>query len=440
MIRFLGHGLLLASVVWGMLNILQHSRLEQRSPYDEHTHFDYWYKIRHEHRIPAVYEPIRREALEIWACQSRYRLLAVSCAPDGRLTGPDPKVENTASPYLPTYYLATAMVSEFVDLIPHAWDEFQLAKISNMAWGLLSLCFMALLSLQLGIPPAVGALLLFASAQTPSFVYLSTTLNPEVFVLLGTVAGLWIHLRTADRFRTQWRWVATMAAVSACVLTVKPTALLLPVCIAVLEFAQGPSLTRQRLLRASAYLFGTLAVYLAISSLTNQFRDVFQSDGVMRDYMMQRIGGRTFGTNMEMVFHQFQYSITSPGWRALVDWNLPHVFVWLPKYVQLTALLLLAHAGWTLISGQTIGVHAALHAGALAGCLALPLALFVYLKLADFPFFFQSRYFMPYLMVSSVTATAFVCSALPTGFRFAKQRLAGSRDPSTSASPPNQHP
>lgn len=412
-VHYLGLFLLLASLVWGGLNILQHSRLDHRSPYDEHTHFDYWYKIRHEHRIPDVYETIAPESLEIWACQSRHRLLAVSCSAEGRLVGPDPKVENTASPYLPTYYLATAAVSALLDLTPHPWNEFQLAKASSITWGLLCLCMLALLALQLSIPPAAAALLLFSMAQTPSFVYLATTLNPEIFVLLGAVTGLCLHLRLARRFRTDWRWVAVIAALSALVLTIKPTALLLPVSVAVLETLHGQAAARARLLRAGAYLAGTLVVFVLISALTNQLREVFPSDGTMREYMMERTAHRTFGINMTMVFHQFQYSITSPGWRGLVDRDLPQLFQWLPRYVQLTALVLVAWIGWTLVSGRALGQRAALHAGTVASCLALPLALFAYLKVADFPFFFQSRYYMPYLMVGSVTATAFVFSTWP---------------------------
>ena len=434
-IHLLGHGLLILSLLWGVLNILQHSRLDHRSPYDEHTHFDYWYMIRHDHRIPAVYEAIDPDSLEIWGCQSRFRLLALSCTAEGGLSGPDPQIENTASPYLPTYYLATAAVSAILDLVPHSWDEFQLAKASSITWGVLSLCLLAALALQLGTPAAAAAMLLFAIAQTPSFVYLSTTLNPEIFVLLGTVAGLWLHLRNAHRFRTDWRWVGMTAALSAVVLTIKPTALLLPVSVAVLEVLHGQATARDRFLRSAAYFVATLLTFVAISSLTNQFREVFPSDGVMRDYMMERTGSRTFGTNMGMVFNQFQFSITSPGWRSLVDWDLPHAFPWLPKYVQLTALILVAWAAWLLATGKRLGQRAALHAGALASCLALPLSLFVYLKFADFPFFFQARYFMPYLMVTAVTATAFVCSLWPsiTRIRHAHESAEGAREAATPA-------
>ena len=138
---------------------------------------------------------------------------------------------------------------------------------------------------------------------------------------------------------------------------------------------------------------------------------------------------------MGMVFNQFQFSITSPGWRSLVDWDLPHAFPWLPKYVQLTALILVAWAAWLLATGKRLGQRAALHAGALASCLALPLSLFVYLKFADFPFFFQARYFMPYLMVTAVTATAFVCSLWPsiTRIRHAHESAEGAREAATPA-------
>lgn len=438
--RLVGQFLLLVSLAWGVFNILQHSRLDQRSPYDEHTHFDYWYKIRHDHRLPAVYESIDPRSLEIWACQSQYRLLAVSCSSEGRLIGPDPKVENTASPYLPSYYLATAAVSKILDLAPHAWDEFQLAKASSITWGILSLCLLAVLALQLGVPPAVAAVLLFAIAQTPSFVYLATTLNPEIFVLLGAAAGLWWHLRSAALFRTDWRWVAVTALFSAAVLTIKPTALLLPVSIAVLELLQRHASIRARLLRATIYMLGTLLIYALISSGTNHFRDVFPSDGTMRDYMMERTGSRTFGTNMEMVFQQFQYSITSPGWRNLVDWQLPHAFMWLPRYVQLTGVMVVAWAGWALITGKGVGQRAALHAGALASCLVLPLALFGYLKMADFPFFFQSRYYMPYLMIGSVTATAFVCSTWPALVRKVRRPSTVSEAQERACTLPGQQP
>ncbi|MBW8316535.1 MAG: hypothetical protein K0M73_16885 [Hydrogenophaga sp.] len=411
LIRFLGLLVLAVSLLWGMNNIAQRMKLDYHSPYDEHTHFDYWYKIYHWNKVPAVYERIDNRSLEIWACGSTPVVMqGMTCSPSGKIENNSWSIENTASSYLPTYYLLTAWLSSAVKALVPVDNDFHLAKLTNMVWGFVGLLLMSVLALHLGVPPLLAAMLVAVTAQAPIYVYMATVFNPEVFVLVAVLLGIFVYVRFLYPLQNQAVFLACASLLSALVLSVKPTALLLVVILGVSELLRTPLPWRQRLLRVLVYGLCTVLIYAAMVAAINGVRGGGPSDGSMRDMLIRRLGDRSFFVNMNMVYAQFTHSTASPGWRTLIDWNLPHAFMYLPTYVLILSGLSLIYLVIALSKGIAVTRQAALFAGSAVAFVALPLFLYIYLRLTHFPFFFQARYFLPYLVTSALLGTAFVVS------------------------------
>lgn len=410
LIRVLGLLVLAASLLWGMNNIAQRMKLDYHSPYDEHTHFDYWYKIYHWNKIPAVYERIDNRSLEIWACGSTPAVMQGICSPSGKIENENVSVENTASSYLPTYYLLTAWLSKAMKALVPTDNDFHLAKLTNMVWGFMGLLLLALLAVHLGVPPLLAAMLVAVTAQAPIYVFMATVFNPEVFVLVAVLLGLYVYARFLYLLQNQTVFLASACLLSALVLSVKPTALLLVVILGVSELLRTSISWRQRSLRVLIYGLGTVLIYAAMVAAINGSRGGGPSDGLMRDMLIRLHGDRSFFFNMKMVYVQFLRSTASPGWRTLIDWNLPHAFMYLPAYVLVLSGLSLVYLFFALSKGIAVTRQAALFAGSALACVVLPLFLYIYLRLTHFPFFFQARYFLPYLMTSALLGTAFVVS------------------------------
>jgi hypothetical protein len=426
--RFLGLLVLAASLLWGMNNIAQRMKLDYHSPYDEHTHFDYWYKIYHWNKVPAVYERIDNRSLEIWACGSTpVPMRGMTCSPGGKIKSDGRSHENTASAYLPTYYLLTAWLSRAVKALVPLDNDFHLAKYTNMVWGFVGLLLIALLALHLGVPPLLAAMLVAVTAQAPIYVYMATVFNPEVFVLVAVLLGLYVYARFLYPLQNQTVFLLCASLLSALVLSVKPTALLLVVILGASELLRTPLSWRQRLLRVLVYGLCTVLIYAAMVAAINGVRGGGPSDGSMRDMLIRRLGDRSFFINMDMVYTHFLLSTASPGWRTLLDWNLPHAFMYLPSYVIALSGLVLIYLVFVLTKGIAVTRQAALFAGSALACVVLPLFLYIYLRLTHFPFFFQPRYFLPYLVTSALLGTAFVVSVL-------RQLIAWHRSPARVAS------
>jgi len=411
-----------------MNNIAERMKLDYHSPYDEHTHFDYWYKIYHWNKIPAVYERIDNRSLEIWACKSRtVPMRGMNCSPEGKIKSDGQTHENSASPYLPTYYLLTAWLSSVVNALVPVDNDFHLAKLTNMVWGFVGLLLLALLALHLGVPPLLAAMLIAVTAQAPIYVYMATVFNPEIFVLVAVLFGLYVYVRFLYPLKNQAVFLACASLLSVLVLSVKPTALLLVVILGVSELLRPSLPWRQRWLRVLIYGLCTVLIYAAMVAAINGLRGGGPSDGVMRNMLDAQIGDRSFAVNMNMVYTHFTLSTASPGWRTLIDWKLPHAFMYLPSYVMALSGLVSFYLLFVLSKGFAVTRQAALFAGSALACVVLPLFLYIYLRLTHFPFFFQPRYFLPYLMTSALLGTAFVVSVF-------EQAVSWHRSPARPAS------
>lgn len=401
----LGYLALLSALIFGVWNLGHRFDPDFRSPFDEHTHFDYWWKIYHEHRLPAVYEKIDKASLQIWDCKDGEQTFQRNAC-TGTKQGPSIH-ENTASNYAPTFYMASAGMSALINGLHPTQDLFHLAKLSTLTWGMLCLLALAVTSAMLGIPPLMNALLVFAIAQTPAFVFASITFNQEIFVLLCTLLGLMIYIRLQQE-HASFRFAAIAGVWAAFCLSIKPTALLFPVIIVTAELLSTHRPLKIRLTRIVSFSAISLGLYAMFTISINAFRGVHASDGLMGESLRQRFEGADRGwlAMTEMVWAHFTRSTGSLHWRHLVDWDLPWLFLHFHWFVliMLALAVVVFFLQWRIRTEPLLSAR--LFIGSMAAFVVLPLALAAYLSGSDFPFFFQPRYFTAYIIVGVMMGTA----------------------------------
>lgn len=399
--KFLGVLSLAAAVIFGWHNQISRFDPDFRSPFDEHTHFDYWWRIYQQKTIPEVYDRIQHESLAIWSCYGDSRKLNPDCTPSG--DGPTAS-ENTASNYPPTFYVATAAMAWLLEPLIKTDNLFHLAKLANLAWGLISVVLVAWLALALKVPLLLTSVLVFAVAQTPAFVYAGITLNQEMFVLAFCLAGLTWYVRRTERAGSL-KFVLESGVIAGICLSIKPTALLLPVVLVIAELLKLGTPILQRLKRVTGFSLVVVVVYFLVAYGGNFLRGINESDGVMRGYLLGRGTGDFQGWALH-VWTSFTRSTASLHWRSLVDWDLPWLFMWFYPFVMLMLGLGCIHFVLAFLKKFRPALSFRLFMGAVVGFLVLPLALAVYLLFDDFPYFFQPRYYTAYIIIAVVLGAA----------------------------------
>lgn len=413
---------LLGALIFGVWNIGHRFNPDFRSPFDEHTHFDYWWKIYHEHRLPEVYEKIDKASLHIWGCKDRENPLRKNACV---VSEQGPSVhENTASNYPPTFYIASAGMAALINWFHPTQDLFHLAKYSTLAWGILCLFALAVTSATLGIPPLINAILVFAIAQTPAFVFAAITFNQEIFVLLCSLVGLILYTRLQTLNKTAIFAIAG-GLFSAFCLSVKPTAMLIPVMIVMAEGLATHRPFKMRLRRVVSFSAVSLGAYVLFTNAVNAFRGINPSDGKMQEYLIRLGEGtdRSWTTQAEMVWVHFTRSTGSLNWRALVDWGLPWLFPYFHQFLlaMLVAATVVVLVMWRLRTEPLLSAR--LLVGCMAAFVALPLTLALYLSTGDFPFFFQPRYFTAYIIVGVIAGAALLTDLLRLSVAGLKERF-----------------
>lgn len=418
--RWLGWVALALSLLFGGYNLLSRFDPEFRSPFDEHTHFDYWWRIYAQQTVPGVYDRMQHGSLRIWGCYGD-RVDGGYCQSSGQGAS---EHENTASNYLPTFYAATAAMAWVLDQVVETHNLFHLAKLANLAWGLIALVLIAWLARALQVPWLLCAVLVFAVAQTPAFVFAAITLNQEMFVLLFCLAGLIGYVRrTADAGR--WRFALESGLVAGICLTIKPTALLLPVMLVMAELLASPRPWRERLWRVGTFSAVVVLVYLLCTVGINQWRGVHPSDGKMRDYLLGFGDTRGWRGWVPAIWTAFTRSTASLHWRTLVDWNLPWLFLRFHPFILTMLAVVIPYLLVVEFRRWRASLAARLFFGAAAAFVVLPVALAVYLMFSDFPYFFQPRYYTAYVVVGVVMAMAFLSSLVREGLAAARRRWPG---------------
>lgn len=418
--RVLGWAVLAAALLFAWHNLITRFDPQFRSPFDEHTHFDYWWRIYQQKTLPEVYDRMHHESMTIWGCYAEALKNNPDCSPTEH--GPS-EHENTASNYPPTFYVATAAMAWVLDLFVKTDNLFHLAKLANLAWGLICVVLVAWLALALKVPLLLTALLVFAVGQTPAFVFSAITLNQEIFVLLFCLAGLiWYVQRTASAGLTQF--ILETGLLAGICLTVKPTALLLPVIIVLAEMFSTHRTWGERIKRIGGFTFVVMTSYLTITTGSNILRGINPSDGKMRDYLLSFGGNGDWMTWSQHIWKAFTRSTASLHWRTLVDYDLPWLFTRFHRMVLVMTALAIPYVIFSEIRRRKASLSSGLMLGATFSFAILPLALALYLQFSDFPFFFQNRYYTAYIIVATIIAVAFFCDLLRELFAWAIDRCA----------------
>lgn len=376
------------------------------SPYDELAHFDYWQKIYREHRLPSVFEKVSPENLGNWQCSGvQSEASRLECK---KLSLQHIDIENTATNYAPTFYLLTAFVSAAIEPLFTPENDFHLAKMSCLIWGYTTLLLVWWLTRVLLIPQPIAALIIFAIAQNPAFIFGSITFNQEIFVLGSCVLTLAIYLKWLRKMQGHLKFVLLAALLSAFCLSIKPTALLIVVVISVGEVMVASRSFRVKLFRAISYGFSTLGIYGSASFLINKFRGVNPSDGRMAEYVSRETSGRSFFQWVEILWAHFERSTASYGWRHLSDYDLPWLFLYFHKFFIITFFVAIVFILITVRSKVAWPVSMSIFIGNMLAFVALPVVLALYVNLTGLPFFFQPRYYTAYTCLAVVTASAFL--------------------------------
>ena len=404
-VHALGMVLLLAAIFFGWQNQISRLDPEFLSPYDEQTHFDYWWRIYEKKELPEVFDRMHYEPMNIWSCHGEGKANKPECS--SSQAGPSTS-ENTSSNYLPTFYAATAGMAWVLEPFVESNDLFHLAKLANLAWGLISVVLVAWLLLLLAVPPMLAAVVVFGVSQTPAFVFAGITFTQEMFVLFFCLTGLIWHVKRTAHAGI-WRFALETGVLAGICLTIKPTALLLPVIIAVSEMLAVSRPWPERLRRVLGFSAVVMGFYLCIHLGLNQWRGVNPSDGKLRDFLAGLDGGRSHWQDWAgYVWTSFTRSVGSLHWRQMVDWDLPFVFMWFHQLVM--AMLVMAVPYFLVCAKRRAApfLSSRLFLGSVAAFVVLPLALAIYLLLIDFPYFFQPRYYTAYIVVSVILASAFL--------------------------------
>lgn len=405
--HWLGVLALFAAVVFGWNNLVSRLDPEFLSPYDEQTHFDYWWRIYEQKTLPAVYDKMHYEAMNLWACHGPNKERNPACSSE--LRGPSPH-ENSSTNYLPTFYAATAGMAWILSDFVETNDLFHLAKVANLAWALISVVLVAWLALALGIPALFAALVVFAISQTPAFVFAGITLTQEMFVLMCCLVGMILYVNKKLHASYQG-FVFVVGAFAGVCLTIKPTAMLLPVVIVIAELLALERPLVERLRRAAGFSAVVIFVYVSLHVGLNHWRGVNESDGSMRDFLLgfrQNKGEAAFYEWAAYVWKAFSWSSGSLHWRTLVNWELPWLFMRFQPFVLMMVVLSIPYLLWCAYRRANVDLACRLFVGSMVAFVVLPVALAVYLLFIDFPYFFQPRYYTAYIVVAVIAGSAFL--------------------------------
>jgi hypothetical protein len=402
--RIAGGLLVFASVVFSIFNITSRFDAEFRSPFDEQAHFDYWWKIYQNHRMPDVYEPLYFESLRTWTCTKEQKISDEAfCQSDN--TG-FTSIENTASPYLPTFYVVTAGIAAIINKFSPQENLFHLAKKSTLTLGILCILLLWATCTVLKLPLPLTALTIFATAQNPSFVFAAISFNQELLILAACLLGIMLYLKSHPW--TDREFAVALGIFCALSMTIKPTALLLPVIIGFAELLAFQRSPLSRVKRFVAFSTITLIAFWFLQSGINAYREINPSDGIMREALIKLRGDSDFISLTGMVWAHFTRSTASLHWRHLVDWDLPWLFPHMHIYLLGALAIALLHLIFSSIQNRAPLDSSRMFVGSMVAFVALPLSLAAFLYIQNFPFFFQPRYYTAYTIIGVLLATAFL--------------------------------
>lgn len=234
------------------------------SPYDEHTHFDYAYKVAHG-ELPPKFDTLGQEALRTWACDPFPAWQGMACGAQVQDPARAPfGGESYVTEYMPTYYVPTAIATRVVHSASGA-SWLTAARIANLMWfvAFALLMFGCIRMLGSSGLAALGASLLAISL--PLVVLQMTHVTNDAGALVAVIAPVFTWLATRSS-STRTRLLLSFG-IAVLALTVKQSAVGGLVAITALE-ALGPlapeAADRRRRIRAVFAGLIAVAVYLLL--------------------------------------------------------------------------------------------------------------------------------------------------------------------------------
>jgi hypothetical protein len=184
---------------------------------------------------------------------------------------------------------------------------------------------------------------------------------------------------------------------------------LAPITIVVVEFFRNNFNLKIFLKSGLLLIVKSALLYFAFRYTIDISRGDIESDGVMKAYLLSfDRSGKTFWDYVSMTYTHWTWAQGSYGWRQLTDFSLPTPFLYYQYIINLilgASLLLIPLA---IIGKIKIPLSIFLFAGVILSAIALPIMLAVYLYFADFPYFFQPRYYTAYNILAVAFAVVFL--------------------------------
>ena len=378
-----------------------------KSPFDEHSHFDYWWKIYDQKKFPERYDRLSNNSIQIWNCRPAKINSRTITNCDIETDGLSNQ-ENTASPYLPTFYLASASTAWAIEALKEFDDKFELAKVTNLAWGYLVIAALIFVLRSNKTPDTLIAFCIILVCTTPAFIFGATTFNQEIFVLLLTLITIFTLIKDHSKNLSLSVFIIKYGLISFLCLSIKPTALLAPVIIATTELLNGNHPLKDRFFRIFTLTIYTIISYGLIIYFYNILRGTNPTDGVMLNYMLSvDQPQKSLWDYASMTYNYWLISHGSYGWRHIIDPSMPQFFHYFHNLIFTTAGLSIFIYLICKGSGIVFPISGKIFIGTIVASFALPITLATYLAFTNVPYFFQPRYYTAYIITSTIFALAF---------------------------------
>jgi uncharacterized membrane protein len=405
--------LVMLVIAFGASNIIQNVDPSYYSPFDEHTHFDYWYKIYHDGRIPAKYELLGQYPVDVWACSKGPAFAHMLCGEKNDIKSAPFAGESAATANLPTYYLATALISSVASTFFNQ-QGLALAKYSSAIWGIGTLILSFLLLAKLKTPFLFSLMAMLLISSMPSLIYLSGVVNPEIFAaffsLLTILSYFWFSSIKSTAIK-----IVIWSVISAIGLTVKPS--LIEVMVVMAFLIGGVEKNKVKYKESFSYIILTIVIFGVLTLVINYFRGFGSSNGLMKSLLLS-LPGMDFKQKIQIVLDSFLLSMQNPGlgWKSLNMYSSNFLIEWVPLSLLASGVTATLYGCFNFIKTMRVATLR-IFVGWTLSLVLFPLGLYFYLLAVKFPFFFQPRYFLPSLIIGIILLAGLLSELLHSAIR-----------------------
>lgn len=168
------------------------------SIFDEYTHFDYVVKIAEEQRLPKVNDVLGQTTLAEAVCAKApgFGVIASACGADAIDPGLTPyRGQSTATGYLPTYYVPTAIGAWIVHSLPGDASWITSARVVGSVYLALAAVLIVGIARRLGASTLVAVSAAILAAAMPMTLLQFSTVNNDALAVVFSLAAVYAFLR-----------------------------------------------------------------------------------------------------------------------------------------------------------------------------------------------------------------------------------------------------